>query len=102
MPQLTIYKTEKDFQQQIKDMAELFGWWAFHPYDSRRSPAGWPDLVMIHRTTGRTIFVEVKTMKGRVSNAQSVCLELLGMQNEVYVWRPSDLEAIEEVLRAER
>lgn len=91
---------EKDFQQQIIDMAKLLGWWVYHPYDSRRSTAGWPDLTLIHFTTGRTIFAEVKAMKGRLSKAQKVCQELLRMQNDVRVWRPCDWPEIEDVLRS--
>ncbi len=55
---------------------------------------GFVDLVMTHPTRG-TIFVELKTTKGIVSNTQWEWINTLELSGEeVYVWRPKDLEKI--------
>jgi hypothetical protein len=76
---------------------------AYHTHDSRRSQAGFPDLVLVRPP--RLIFAELKTAKGRVSPAQGEWLEDLGHvaskvgpRIEVAVWRPDDLQRIAEVL----
>lgn len=63
----------------------------------RHDAKGWPDLVLVR---DRVIFVELKTNKGRISDAQDewiMALETAGQ--EVYVWRPSDWDEVVEVLR---
>ncbi len=95
---LILRLSEKDFQQRIIDRARALGWLVYHTHNSRRSTAGFPDLVLCRR--GRTLFVEVKAEKGRLSEAQKEWWVelLLNVTNEVYVWRPSDLAEIEDLL----
>ncbi len=103
--ELTLRLTETELQQKITDRAELLGWLVYHTYDSRRSAPGFPDLVLARK--GRVLFVEVKSEKGRLSRAQAKWLRALGIGkpsipcldcHEVYVWRPSDMAEIEDVL----
>jgi hypothetical protein len=81
-------QSERRFQDQVTQCARLKGWECYHPYDSRRSPAGWPDLALVRPP--RIILVELKTDTGIVSPAQRKWLDLLvccpGV--ETYVWRP--------------
>jgi len=101
--------TERELQNNIVAMARTLGWMPYHPYDSRRSEPGYPDLTMIHADTGRLIFAELKTAKGRLRPAQ---IEWLGALREVardrglevYEWRPSDWldGTIEAILRGGR
>ena len=51
--------TEKDLQASIVEAARLFKFYVFHPFDSRRSAAGWPDLSMVHPDRG-IVFAELK------------------------------------------
>ena len=82
--------SERDWQRQIVETAEWGDWWWYHVPDSRRSNAGFPDLVLLHAERG-AIFVEVKTEKGRVSPAQRMILGVMDAAGlEVRVWRPSD------------
>ncbi|VXA93085.1 VRR-NUC domain-containing protein [Citricoccus sp. K5] len=84
--------TEKQLQGTITDMATLLGWRWFHVHDSRRSPAGFPDLVLVHPGQGRTLWRELKTAKGRVSPDQKVWLaDLVAAGEDADVWRPADL-----------
>ena len=90
--------SEGEFQKQVLQLAELLGWLTYHTYDSRRSQAGFPDLVLVK--SGRIVFAELKSQKGRVRAAQQTWLDAL-MRNdhvETYLWRPDDWDAVVQVL----
>jgi hypothetical protein len=90
--------TEKAWQNQIIELATFCGWVHYHTYDSRRSAAGWPDLVLCRPP--QLIFVELKTAKGRVTRAQAEWQAwLVACGQEFYVWRPSDFEIAAERLQ---
>ncbi len=83
--------SETELQNMILKEAKRFGWRSYHTHDSRRSQAGFPDLVM---TNGRRlIFAELKTQVGDPSDKQREWLaDLETTDAEVYLWRPSDLD----------
>lgn len=103
--------TEKEFQKQVIELAQLFGWRVAHfraarvirgGTESWRTPveadgAGFPDLVLAKG--GRVLFVELKTDSGLsgLSDAQRDWLAALGPQ--AVVWRPADWETIEATIR---
>jgi len=91
--------TEKEFLQQVRELANLCGWLVYHTYDSRRSPEGFPDLVLVRGN--QIIFAELKGEKGRVRPEQRMWLDALekARKAEVCLWRPSDWSKIVEVLR---
>jgi len=97
--------SEKMFQQQIIDLAKLLGWMTYHPFDSRRSTSGYPDLTLLRpalaERPARIIFAELKKQKGKVSKAQQVWLQALMSCTavETYLWKPGDWDEIVEVLR---
>ena len=82
--------TEAQLQAAIVDLAKWTGWWVWHCYDSRKSAPGFPDLVLVHRETGRTLFRELKSATGRLTKEQRECLEFLGKCNDVGVWTVHD------------
>jgi len=90
---------EKEFLQQVRDLAKLCGWLVYHTYDSRRSPEGFPDLVLVRGN--RIIFAELKAAKGKVTPNQRVWLNALEKVQgvETYLWRPADWDEIVEALR---
>ncbi len=93
--------TEASWQQQVTDLADILGWRWYHTHDSRRSPAGFPDLVLVNVRRGRTIFAELKTDRGKVSAAQQQWLDDLdAASQETYVWRPRDWRAVVVTLQA--
>ena len=57
---------------------------------------GFPDLTMVRGE--RLAFAELKAENGRVSPDQRTWLESLSLVAEVYVWKPSHWNEIEEVL----
>jgi hypothetical protein len=99
-PKPALHVTEKVFQAQVIELARLLGYLVYHPYDSRRSEKGYPDLTMVKPgcddRPGRIIFAELKTNVGRVSPSQREWLQALeGCPGvECYLWRPSDWDAI--------
>jgi type IV secretory pathway protease TraF len=90
--------TEKQFAQMVVDLARILGWTCYRTWLSVRSPSGFPDLVLVRPP--RLIFTELKSERGRLTEAQEVWLKLLRQVPgiEVHVWRPSDWESILAVL----
>jgi len=91
---------ERDFQQQVIEVAELYGWLAFHIPDSRRATCrGLPDTILLK--PHRLLFAELKTARGKLSAEQKEWLETLKTipTVETYVWRPSDWDSIVTVLQ---
>ena len=81
--------TEKALQEAIREAALYLGWLYYHTFDSRRSPAGFPDVVLCKPP--RFLVRELKTERGRVSPAQTEWLERLELAGlDVGIWRPSD------------
>lgn len=84
--------TERQLQDAIIQLAQLRGWLVYHPYDSRRSTPGYPDLTLVRGH--RLIFAELKSETGRLSHDQRVWLERLDQTPaEVYLWKPEDWPA---------
>ena len=90
-------ETEAQFMASVVRYAELMGWRCYHPHDSRRSRAGFPDLVMVRRP--RVIFAELKSERGKLSRDQFDWLGALDQcGQEVYVWKPSQWKSLEKIL----
>lgn len=88
--------TEKQFQHLVLELATTFGWRHYHTHNSRRSPHGFPDLVLV-RDHDRVIFAELKTDAGKLTDKQQTWIDALTTTSvETYVWRPNDLQQIAE------
>lgn len=91
--------SEKDFMGQVIDLARMTGWRVYHTYDSRRSEAGFPDLVLVHPRRERVIFAELKSATGQLSVPQKAWLAALDEAGaDVRVWRPDDLDLVTAIL----
>jgi hypothetical protein len=92
---------EKEFQRdQVIPMAERLGYRYYHTNRSVRSPAGFPDLVLVGR---RTVFVELKREDGKPTDLQIMWLkELVKAGSEVYVVRPTLLQDLAIILATTR
>jgi selenocysteine lyase/cysteine desulfurase len=92
--------SEKDWTAQVREMAEMRGWLEYHPYRSDRSTPGYPDLTLVRAP--RVVFAELKTDKrtAKLSQSQKIWMSELGQCPgvEVYLWRPADLDKIQEIL----
>jgi hypothetical protein len=92
--------TEKDFLTTITTIANLCHWKPYHTWNSQHSVKGFPDLVLCKPP--RVIFAELKREDGVTSNEQDEWIISLGQCPgvESYLWRPSDLDRISEILNA--
>lgn len=96
--------SERDWQTHVLKIADLKGWKYYHPPDNRpvngriqKVVSGYPDLCLIKGS--RMIFAELKREKGIVSPEQQEWIAAIkGCGIEVYVWRPSDLQSLVEIL----
>lgn len=92
---------EKDLQECVRRTALAFGWLFFHPFDSRKSTPGFPDCSLTK--DGRLLFIELKTERGKPTEAQWRWLgELAKVPGvRVFLFRPSHWYdgTIERVLR---
>jgi len=96
----TIVVTERDLREQVRDLCKLFGYKMYFTWTSIHSPRGFPDLVLANREKHRLIFAELKSDKGKLTPSQEEWLDLLKeCGQEVYLWRPGDIEHIAEILR---
>lgn len=97
--------SEKDWQAQVVGVLQDVGFITYHTYNSRRSTAGFPDLVAVKPP--RVLFIELKKQNvprhkpTRTEIAQIIwrvaLLQCPGV--ETYLWRPEDWDAIVEILR---
>jgi hypothetical protein len=82
--------SEKDFQDQIIQLARMCGWTLiYHTKDSRDSPEGFPDLVMIKRDV--LLVAELKVGNNKPSAAQQKWIDGFCYVGALaYVWYPTD------------
>ena len=111
---------EDELQSRVLQLASPLGWRSYHTHDSRRSPGGFPDLVLVHGRAALLIFAELKRQKGRYEPGQREWLadleqvadairdEQISKHDPVRLrsvtWRPSDLlnGTIESILQETR
>ena len=104
--------SERELAATVDALAEQAGWKIFGVLEqrvyARRLSKGWPDRVLLRNGPGcsRLIFAELKSERGKLTPEQGewlLALRLFGEDRdqaiEVYLWRPSDLDSIEEILR---
>lgn len=86
--------TEAELLQAVRDLARLRGFLTYHTHRSDRSEPGFPDLVCVHPRTGDVVIAELKTSRGRVSQAQQAWLDALHAAGLTpHVWRPEHLRS---------
>ena len=93
--------SEKVFQSALLRLARQAGYLAYFTWSSKRSPEGFPDLVLVHPTRRETpIFLcELKTTTGAVSRPQEAWIAALHERRTIAeVWRPADWERIRHLL----
>lgn len=90
--------TGAQLQKAITDLATPLGWRFYFNPDSRRSPAGWPDLVLWQAKTGLCWFRELKGDGDTLSDIQTQTLDELrrcGLDADWWhadQWRSGEIE----------
>lgn len=100
-------QTEAQFQAAVIQYAKLRGWMHYHTHNSRRSVAGFPDLLFLRACSNGSdvemVVAELKAERGRISPEQEQWLAMFhqipGRYVRTYLWRPTDWAEIEAVLR---
>ncbi len=89
--------SEREFMGMVIDFAKLKRWFVYHTHDSRRSVAGFPDLVLLRPP--QKVVAELKVGKNRVTAEQNLWLNLFEECGvPAYVWTPNDWQEIQRVL----
>lgn len=85
--------SERQLQQAVVANLRARGWVVFWTWDSRHSPCGEPDIRACRPP--RYLLAELKTERGRLTEAQKRAAELLGQCAgvEYYEVRPATLDA---------
>jgi len=101
--------SEATFTQQVIRIAQVFKWRVAHfrPAMTKRGRwvtavqgdgAGFPDLIMVRED--RVLVAELKSAKGKLTPAQLLWISgFLVAGVEAFIWRPSDIEEIERILK---
>lgn len=97
--------TEAELQSAVTDMLDIYGWQWHHETDSRKSRAGFPDIIAVH-PTGRFLLIELKGYDkrgrlGKVTDGQRQWIDvwrLAAIQTHphrvrAYIWDPADLQS---------
>jgi hypothetical protein len=89
---LAAQMSEAELQTEVIKRAEAYDWKFYHPYSSRKSVRGYPDLTMVHRRTGRLIFAELKRERCGATADQREWLKVLQLSGALVVlWKPRHL-----------
>lgn len=90
---------EKEWTRYVVREARLFGWKLYHTWLSIHSAEGFPDLILLKSFGDRAFLmaVELKSMRGRLTEPQKEWLRLLAQVEGVacFVWRPKDYKKLE-------
>lgn len=82
---------ESELQSNVLDLVRVLGGTGYHTHDSRRSAAGFPDLVIVFGRPGGLLFAELKSRAGKATTDQLVWLDRLRAAGAAaYLWRPDD------------
>lgn len=90
---------ESAFRDAIVQYAKLRHWLCYFTWNSKHSPAGFPDLVMLREQ--RMIVAELKVGRNSLTSAQEEWLHAfrwLDKGVEVFIWRPEMWDEIEVIL----
>lgn len=105
--------TERQFQTQVEQLLDLYGWRWYHAPDNKpvtsktgkkyvqNIRAGYPDICAVRNLPNRRlIYMELKRERNyKVSDDQKAWMDDLAPHAEVYVFHPSDMEKIRQVLK---
>lgn len=90
--QIILAWKEQQLQNHVLQIAGALGWWHYHTHDSRRSPEGFPDLVLMHPQWGRVLIRELKSTKGGYRKRQREWLAGMSAAGlDAGTWRPADV-----------
>jgi hypothetical protein len=103
-PEDALFKavTEKELKRNFEQTAKQTGWRCYHTFISMYSTDGYPDETLTRKF--RTVWVELKTMKGVVKPKQVEWLDALSdnPHNECFLIRPNQMDLVIKILTSEQ
>jgi hypothetical protein len=76
----------------IKPRAKALGWLLYWTWNSKHSPAGFPDVYLLHPVTGAVVIRELKMVGKKPTAAQQAWLDGFAVAGvDAAVWTPADL-----------
>jgi hypothetical protein len=98
-PEPPSFGSEKQFMAEVMKLLKEHRWRTYHTHDSRKSNAGFPDIVAVRGR--RVLWIELKTEEGRVSAAQQNWIDdLVAAGQKAFVLRPSQWEELVRLVRS--
>ena len=92
--------SEKDWQEQVEQIAVMNAWKKYHTWNSKHSDPDFPDLIMLKGK--RQVVAELKKEGEEPSAGQIDWLASFWETGaEVFVWHPSDLDYVVKVLQSD-
>ena len=94
-------ETEKSFMAAVVEYAKLRNWRCYHTFDSRKSEAGFPDVVFARgsRFKLRLVVAELKLAGKKPTESQWFFVDAFEYAGvPTYVWTPDDWPEIRRVL----
>ncbi|MBA3827103.1 MAG: hypothetical protein H0X24_24825 [Ktedonobacterales bacterium] len=92
---------EEELEEQIRELARVYGWMRYHPWRSKHSESGWPDDVLIRGSD--MIIAECKRegTRYRPTTVQQQWLGALRQVRNIHVdfWQPHDQDRITALLQ---
>ena len=83
--------THEELQSNTVELAQRLGWVEYHPWDSRHSRSGYPDLTLFHPGQTRILWVELKIEGDKRTPAQLAFGELITLcGGEYHLWYPRE------------
>lgn len=81
--------SERELEDQVRDACKKFRLLRYHTYRATKSPAGFPDEVIVG--SNGTLFRELKRQSEKPTVAQQEWLDgLAAAGQDAAVWRPAD------------
>jgi len=85
------FESEKEFSAEVVKEARRRGWYVLRTWNSIHSPAGAPDLALIHPHKGKMLWRELKVGTKQRTDAQEEVHTMLRMAGQnVATWWPDD------------
>lgn len=82
--------TENELDRAIRRLCKDLNLRLYHTHDSRRSPAGFPDLVIVGPYG--VLYIELKSMTGKLRPEQAEWRDdLIAAGQSWHLWRPDGL-----------
>jgi hypothetical protein len=78
--------------QHIVQLARMCGYLIYWTWNSKHSPAGFPDIYLLHPGTGAILIRELKRVGNKPTEAQQAWLDGFGVAGlDAAVWTPADM-----------